>query len=170
LAGESPPNSSSDEVADNAGKDFNDMKHQLTKLTATVAIGIAALLAAAPAGAQTTPTRFNVPFAFLAGDRMHPAGAYVVNLDRTFHVLRLRSAAGANQETLPLKWVPISRQEGASMPGILRFRQYGSVLALRGIWASDARDGVELQVSNAEKELARANGGAGADVDSVFVR
>ena len=146
------------------------MKNQFSTITVIVAVGFAALLAAAPAGAQTSETRFHVPFTFLAGNRMHPAGQYVVRLDPAYHVMELRRVNTADLERIPLESAPVPRAAGKPMPSTLTFRKYGSYHALRGVWAAGDRDGFELTLSRAEEKLARANGGAAAGEDAVFNR
>ena len=47
-------------------------------------IGAAVFALAASAGAQTSILRMEIPFQFIAGDQVMPAGQYVVRIDEGF--------------------------------------------------------------------------------------
>ena len=101
---------------------------------------------------------------------MHSAGHYVIRLDPAFHAMDLRPSSGGSLERLPMKAAPVARREDVAMPGVLRFRKYGAVFALQGVWATDQRDGYAPQPSRAEEELARAGAGATVEVAAVSLR
>lgn len=103
-----------------------------------LAVGLmAALLIAIPAAAQAAPTmHFTVPFAFLAGDQMLPAGAYSVTFDK-FNRAILQCRTGSCGTSVLVAF-ETAKPVRAGDTGSLRFDQYGDFYVLRqvGKWGS----------------------------------
>jgi hypothetical protein len=117
------------------------------------------VLAAATANAEPIAMRVTVPFAFYAGDGLHPAGEYLISVSRTFRAVDLRRVEAAVSDRAPLKWAPVARKTDHGAKGFLRFARYGDVFALRSVWIAGV-DGYELIPSKVEAELAKNGGGA----------
>jgi len=111
-----------------------------------------ALLAAASASAQNTETnRVNVPFAFHAGNRQMPAGAYLIeHPSSTVFILRGPGAAGVIVGTHPeaVKAVPSQT--------FVTFHRVGDRYYLGGFWTAGNDNGMECYPSRAEKEALEA--------------
>jgi hypothetical protein len=140
------------------------MKSVIAKTAVFIVAGFVVLSAATP---SKTEMRANIPFAFLAGDRMHPAGEYwvQVNSDCRYVSLRPFNSTTARHVALDGNFVP---RTGRDIRGFLRFEQYGPTYALRAVGIRGAESGLGVRPSKAEKELARANGGApGTEVSLV---
>jgi hypothetical protein len=124
----------------------NVMKNRILAL-----VGLA-LLAAASASAQNIKTiAVNVPFAFQAGDRHMPAGAYLIeHPSSTVFILRGPGAAGAIVSTYPeaVKAVPSQ--------AFVTFHRVGDRYFLGGFWKAGNDNGMECYPSRAEKEALEA--------------
>ncbi len=143
------------------------MKTLLTKMTVVIAISLVVLSAAIPANAQayasSSQMRVQIPFAFLAGEKVNPAGEYVVRVLGDFRLLDIRNAKEAGLERLQLTGGMLSERLVKSEDGgFLLFNRYANGYALAGVWAAGADRGYKMKASKAEIEMARANGGAAA--------
>ena len=59
------------------------------------ALSIAALFRATPAQAQSSYSmRMDVPFQFVAGNQVLPAGPYSFTVDSAFHILKIQARKG----------------------------------------------------------------------------
>ena len=116
-------------------------------------VGLVSLLTAPPASAQTN-AKFSVPFQFVAGDRVLPAGEYRVKVDSGLRRLEIRQAWADDGAFLAA--VPVSTKDAARI-GKLVFSAYGSVRLLQTVWIGGRAEGVELPASKAQRELAKAS-------------
>ena len=138
------------------------MKSLLLKTSVMIAAGFAAMFSAMPANAQApTLMRVDVPFAFLAGEQVHPAGMYYISVDSRFHIAELRSIHEKAAYRVALKPGTVSRTKGTEAKGYLVFSQYGQTWVLRGVCSHDADGAYRVTPSKAEIELAKANLGGG---------
>ena len=98
-----------------------------------VALGLGALMWVAPAGAQTT-MKFDIPFSFVAGDRVAPAGTYRVSVDDRFSLVRFDSLA--DREVRVARLVPGATSRGwdHANAGSLQFTRQGEQFYLTGVW------------------------------------
>lgn len=126
----------------------------MTKLI-TIAAVLAVLLTVS-AGAQTT--RVYVPFEFIAAGDTLPAGEYVVDADKAYRRIELRSLDG--RTGLFATANPVYRESRTADKGLLMFQKYGSTYVLRSVWSAGRVQGRELPAGKAERELARMNGRA----------
>ena len=140
------------------------MKNTVAKAAVLFVAGLVILSAAV--AAQAGPLmRVNIPFAFLAGERMHQAGEYWVQVNSDFRYVELRPLDSAIAERVALTGVSAPRRGLDTLKGFLRFARYGSAYAMRAVGAPGAEAGLGVMPSKAEKELAKANGdAAGAEV------
>ena len=117
-------------------------------------VGLVSLLMA-PAASGQTIAKFNVPFQFVAGGQVLPAGEYRVKVDGSLRLLEIRRA-GADDGSF-LTAVPVSTRDIAGA-GKLVFNAYGSVRLLQSVWIRGRAEGVELVTSKAQREFAKAAG------------
>ena len=142
------------------------MKNATVNAAVLLVAGLVVLLAAMPAQAETI-MRVDIPFAFLAGEQMHPAGEYLVKIDSRARLAELRPVDGVNTDRLMLDGTLVSRKGVDSMKGFLRFQLYGSTHALQVIGAPAGEAGFGVKASKAERELARTHGGDAGSVVTV---
>ena len=124
------------------------MKKQILNIVVTLSV-IAALSIAGFAG-LSGPIKANIPFDFMAGGKKFPAGEYAVRtgtIQRTLEVrnLKTKQAAVAISQRLEVR--------AGSKPQLV-FRRYGNQYFLAK--ATDYSSGVELPMSKAEREAAKA--------------
>ena len=109
------------------------------------------LLAVAAAYSQPSPTRAVIPFSFVAGGSILPAGEYTV--DQTIPgVIIIKSAkqkVGAVMSTAPVQSI------GAPPASSLVFHRHGSTVVLSQIWTRGDNSGRALTVKTREQELAK---------------
>ena len=132
------------------------MKNLITKAAVLLVTGCVVLSAAMP---SHRPMRVNIPFAFLAGDQMLPAGEYWVGVNSEFRYVSLRPVNSATSRNVALNGTFVPRIARDLTRGFLQFEQYGSTHALRAVGVPEAEAGLGLAQSKAEAELAKANGG-----------
>lgn len=122
------------------------------------ALSIAALFRAAPAQAQSTfSMRMDVPFQFVAGNQVLPAGQYKFTVDSAFHVLRIQSRKGTS--LVPLLSVSDRRSRSNLEKGMLRFDNTNGVQVLNGVWQPGSEEGAQTVPSKQAIAAALANGG-----------
>jgi hypothetical protein len=112
--------------------------------------GLATALIPVAAMAQSSPTRFTVPFSFTVGQKSFAAGDYSVG--EIYHgVLAIESRDGNGNVT-----ITTSPDEPGKVQGVatLTFHRYGDRYFLCGL--SDTSHGWAVPKSKAEKELIAA--------------
>jgi len=124
------------------------MKKQILNIVVTLSV-IAALSIAGFAG-LSDPIKANIPFDFMAGGKKFPAGEYVVRtgiIQSTLEVrnLKTKQAVVAISQGLEVR--------AGSKPQLV-FRRYGNQYFLAK--ATDYSSGIELPMSKAEREAAKA--------------
>ncbi len=128
------------------------MKSNTWKLRALVAAGVLVLFSAGAAAGQTG-TRFVIPFQFLAGEQVRPAGQYLVAVAQGNRTVSLRHEDGS--AVMSLRVIPGKRSPGRVEEGRLLFKVYGNAPVLSRVWTRGCPDAGDLPVSKAERELAR---------------
>lgn len=118
------------------------------------------VLAAAAAPAQTV--RAKVPFAFVAGDRVMPAGEYKVALDARTGLIALNP----NDEVGA--WVNAHWADwgAADQRGQLIFHKYGESYFLKRVKTAATRQGFELYPARAERDAIKS--GRAVQVAMIF--
>lgn len=132
------------------------MKNLTSKTRIPIAIGLLALLSAMSAYAQIGQMRASVPFQFLAGDKVLPAGEYRVEVNPLSGRMVLRLVDGS--AGLYLSANPCDRPASAPAGGMLVFQKYGNHYFLRTLWNPGQSKGYELPRSKSERELAEKTG------------
>ena len=144
------------------------MKNVISKMSVLIAVSLV-VLSATPANAQTSLMRVDIPFAFLAGNEVHPAGAYVFKVDSNFRLVDFRALDGRATYRIQLAG-GLPSKAGQAVKGSLRFNCYGDTYALSGIWSYGAEQGYKVKPSKAESELARTWGGPVSETNIQTVR
>ena len=132
----------------------------LTVKRILVVIGVIGLMAAPAAYAQISLMRVEVPFQFLAGGKVLPAGLYRVALDTATQRMELRMLDRADGIYLSARTTNRPEAWGQNQ---LSFHKYGNTYFLRQVVTAGRTS--ELPPSAAEIELAKAN-----NVEVAFVR
>lgn len=133
------------------------MKNVIAKAAFLLVAGCVVLSAATP---SYTLMRANIPFAFLAGDQMNPAGEYWVGVNSEFRYVNLRPVDSATAQRVALNGTFVPRNDRDLMKkGFLRFERYGSTYTLHAAGVPEAEAGLGLAPSKAETELAKTYGG-----------
>ncbi len=104
--------------------------------------------------AQSVTTRVSVPFTFLAGEKMLPAGAYVVRFDPVFRKMEL-SSRGSRTVVYALPRLLPREGDGAAQ-GRFVFDQYGDIYVLRKFWNPGIESGYQLPQSKTEQQWVQA--------------
>jgi hypothetical protein len=109
-------------------------------------------LAAPYAFAEANFIQADVPFQFLAGGKVLPAGSYRVDFDPIAHRVVLRSVDG---KAGVQAWTTNVCRKGAPDRGALMFHQYGKTYVLRQAALAGRTEAAELAWSKAERQMAR---------------
>ena len=121
------------------------------------ALSIAALFRAAPAQAQSSYSmRMDVPFQFVAGNQVLPAGQYSFTVDSAFHVLRIQPRKGTETSLVPLLSVSDRRSRSNLDKGMLRFANTDGVQVLSGVWQPGSEEGAQTVPSKQATAAAKA--------------
>ena len=137
------------------------MKKLLSSIAIPIALGLVVLTAATPANAQPSfHVRVSVPFPFLAGEQVRPAGDYWFHVNKDFKTLDLQAANETRLQRVPLKFTPVNRGKQPLETGFVSFQKLGDGYVLRGVWGGGMNTGFHTRPSAAEREMAKRNGGA----------
>jgi hypothetical protein len=118
-----------------------------------IVIGILVFLPATVA-AQTLVMRADIPFNFVAGEKMFSAGRYLVSIDPTQVVIR----ATESDSNVVLAYASHAYRSDPQN-GRLLFNSYGNTHILRKVWVPNAERGSLLPAPRVEREaLARVAG------------
>ncbi|MBI5084394.1 MAG: hypothetical protein HZB13_07340 [Acidobacteria bacterium] len=134
----------------------------MKKLNSLLAVGtvlaLVVLLAAPSANAQASKTtlRANVPFAFVAGDKVFPAGPYSIEMDSAVKRVLLQSDVGSNASYFLPMFNYVARPSGG--PGSLIFHKAGNAYFLHKLVGEGGTKEIEWQPTKTEREAARKSG------------
>jgi hypothetical protein len=121
------------------------------------ALSVAALVRATPAQAQSSYSmRMNVPFQFVAGNQVLPAGPYSFTVDSAFHVLRIQPRKGTATSIVPIMAVSERRSRANLDKGMLRFADADGVHVLSGVWQPGSEEGAQTVPSKQAMAAARS--------------
>lgn len=110
------------------------MKDLFSTTAMLAAAGLAILLTAVPASAQTTVLTFDSPVPFAAGDRVLPAGQYRLTVERSHMLFVIDSTSGSAFSTV--RFIPdggTGLEETAGTAKV-RLTKYGARYFLTGVW------------------------------------
>ncbi len=128
------------------------MTSKLTFGRIAIATGLLTVLLAPTLNAETKLVRVNIPFTFMAGEHVLPAGQYRVEVDPASNRMRLRRADGEAGAYLS---VYIAYKPQAPNMGTLVFHKYGNSHFLQGVWGAGRSWGYEVPASEAEREMVK---------------
>ena len=115
-------------------------------------LAAAALILGSTAYAQTVHVRAQVPFNFILGDKVYPAGEYTVqSLEYYSHSLFIRSGkVDASAVTLSY---PTTSAKSAKQT-VLVFHRMGNTYFLSEVWCADSKVGRGFPRSHTESTMA----------------
>jgi hypothetical protein len=119
------------------------------------ALSLCALFGATAAQAQNYSIRVDVPFQFMAGEKMYPAGDYRLTVDGAVHTLTIRPKANTSINMVPLTPGFQRRTGGDLEKGMVRFTKAGDLHVLNGVWRGGAADGNVTYMSRKAKEAVK---------------
>lgn len=122
--------------------------------TTLITLGVAAFLCSTPARAQVTTMHVDIPFAFVAGNQVLPAGSYRVTVDQDFRRLRFDAKADVNTYLARLSTATDSRPSEKIERGTLRFACYDGQYFLINVWRPGQEEGNRVQASKRLLEAA----------------
>jgi hypothetical protein len=105
--------------------------------------------------AQAQTVRANVPFSFLAGDRVLPAGEYKLAIDARTGIIQFQPSADAGFYIASHCY---TSRESAADRGALVFHRYGDTYFLKRVLTAASREGRELYPARGERDAARRHG------------
>ncbi|HEY2014146.1 MAG TPA: hypothetical protein VGH38_11640 [Bryobacteraceae bacterium] len=130
-----------------------------------VAVGLAVLVMAMPASAQSS-MRINIPFAFTAGNETLPAGQYNFVVDSNFSLCHIDSMADGSVHMVRFEPGTSGRQKTDVRTGAVQFKKYGDHYLLTGVFRPGFVDGLATINSRRAIESAK-NSGSAAEVVSI---
>ena len=132
------------------------MKNATKTMRVLMIVAAFAIVSLTAANAQTTG-RFDIPFEFVAGETILPAGEYKVKVETGFAGMQFVSTDG--KAALVLFAVPKQAKE-APATGRLEFRRNGDTYVLTAVWVRNSNMGLQLPAKQVERELAKAAEGS----------
>ena len=124
-------------------------------------LGLGLLLAVSAAQAQEPRVKANIPFDFVVGDRVMPAGEYQVDkIDESGHAIAILSE---DRKANALVVTSACATSGPSKSSKLVFHAISGRYFLSQVWTEGYSQGRQLRESKAEIELAK-NGAASKDL------
>jgi hypothetical protein len=124
----------------------------MKSLKQLIVVAIFAVLACTGLHAQNIDMRADIPFDFHAGDRLMPAGEYVIHEQGTWVILSHfdGKASGAVMTLAASGRGPAQAQDAR-----LEFNRYGSEYFLSSVWNSFTTNGRQVPATTRQKELAK---------------
>jgi len=111
-----------------------------------------ALILGSAAFAQTLSLRAVVPFNFVVGDKVYPAGEYAVNTSGNANYL-LFIAGRSTKESVLTQSYPITSGMPAERSALI-FQRLGETYILQQVWTAGSPVGLGLHQSHLETRLA----------------
>jgi len=139
------------------------MMHSSSKKAGLTALAVATLLWAVPASAEPVRTYAQIPFEFMAGSDVMPAGQYEVTVDDFSRVV-LRNTTESKMHYIPLSIHFVTRTSADLTAGKLRFEQHDGTMYLTVAWAPGHEDGRAVSGS---QRMFKAMQGSGSESGSV---
>jgi hypothetical protein len=131
------------------------------KVMRSAFLGLGLLLAVSAAQAQEPRVKANIPFDFVVGDRVMPAGEYQVSeMGASGHAIAILSE---DRKANALVVTSACATSGPSKSSKLVFHAIGGRYFLSQVWTEGYSQGRQLQESKAEIELAK-NGTTSKDL------
>jgi hypothetical protein len=104
-----------------------------------------------------TSMKANIPFEFRAGNQVLPAGAYVIQNNPSWMLIR----SAENPKTALILLTHPAVPEGSGEGAHITFNRYGNTCFLHSVWSGISRSGYLVPRTRAEREIAKnLKGGA----------
>jgi hypothetical protein len=116
-------------------------------------LALSVLAIAAPAFAQSTNLRAEIPFDFVVGKAVMPAGEYLVQSQTNPAILVIRNTGGQGAMVV----AHYARSNKAAANSKLVFRGYDGEYFLSQIWTEGDESGRELTITKRERKLAEGH-------------
>jgi hypothetical protein len=126
----------------------------MKKVLGCLSLAALAVVLAAPVSAQTLTLKASVPFDFVLGGHIMPAGDYVFSVPGDFGLLQVRSLAMGIMPVVATTNAIYSQREGSA--AFLTFHRYGGDYFLATIWDGAVAGGRSLPMSRIEQERAKS--------------
>lgn len=124
-------------------------------IIAAVCLGVT-VLGAVPAAAQTSSVEAEIPFAFVVGDQLLPAGGYRFIVETDHKLTRITELSGKRVWQVRLIAGGTDRSESSLEKGLLRFTKIGDRYLLNTIWRAGYLTGSNVMRSKLPRELAQS--------------
>ena len=121
----------------------------MTTKTLWMVVAIAALMSVSAIAGDTIAIRANVPFDFMVGNQLAPAGEYVFAQNGSWSSIQI--SCRDTRTALRVLRFPAGNNMTSS-PYALVFNKYGDRYFLKQVWAGNGVMGVQLPTSRTEKE------------------
>jgi hypothetical protein len=126
----------------------------LKRCFTTAALCLLILFVTRVSQARSIGRVFTIPFEFYVGDKLLPAGTYVVELDQTAGYIEVHNKI--EFASLGIYVSPVLRDcNYKTLNGRLVFDSYGTAHILKKVWMEGEIRGALLQSSRAEREMAK---------------
>ena len=122
----------------------------MKKVMGCLSMAALAVVLAAPMPAQSIVVKANVPFDFMVGSRLLPAGNYEFATISQTGVLRVMSESGS---TSAMAASSADHDGGSRSVVSVEFHRYGNEYFLYKVWNGGATYGREIPASRTEREL-----------------
>ena len=136
-------------------------------LLGCVSTAALAIVLAAQVSAQTLTLKASVPFDFVVGGRIVPAGDYVVSTSGVLGVLQVWNEAKGMVPIFAVTSAVYGQRDGVAS---LTFHRYGGDYFLAAIWDGAGSGGRSIPISSTEKEKSKSASMGKPDVVTVLAR
>ncbi|HEX6880087.1 MAG TPA: hypothetical protein VF135_06965 [Terriglobales bacterium] len=130
------------------------MKNSKLNLTAVVVLTFTLMLSGLAFGQMDgTQYKASIPFSFQVGDKILPAGNYIVKVSD--HFIQVRDANGTNGAGIVTLRTD---RKSAGDVNVMVFNLYGNQHFLANLWFEGKAEGRRVVMSRAEQEIAKQVG------------
>lgn len=126
------------------------MKNQVKKVWMGIAV-VAGFLMLTGFAVNPVQLKVTVPFSFMTGDTLLPAGDYFVSALNGNQIVTLRQLNG---NAVANVYVRVTEKSVSGQDGYLSFQRYGTENYLRDIYSSYSSAGLTVPKSSKEKKMA----------------
>ncbi len=119
------------------------------------AVGLLATVASCSLYAQTMNARANIPFEFRVGEKLMPAGEYLIQHANSW--LALQENGGHHASVVTLTYAAQLPADQQPEKSVLQFNRYGDAYFLGKLSIPGSDQGRAVPKTPREKELARGN-------------
>lgn len=145
------------------------MKKQNTFKAALAVLAFGTVVASVPVmAADRTMARFDIPFEFVVGNDVLPAGHYEVSLVPDTRVM-VRDISEAKSHVVGLSLDRQTRPYVHAEKSQLRFHRYGNTMYLTAVWGAGHLDARMVKPGKSMMEAQKTDVGAATESSSVTI-